>query len=155
MGQLVACALWKISDAVVLALDEHLGEPTDAYVNGSQVWIRDDGPNGEAIEWRLHPVAGYKKPPKIESTTVFSSVALAIGTGRPPIAPPAALWDGLEIFMAYDDEIEPAILAHCGRQILGIAPDLTGMVDHTIIGDRWEISQGKVSIVEALISQLS
>ena len=155
MGQLVAAAIWKISNAIVIALDEHLGEPTDAYVNGSQVWMRDDGPNGEAIEWRLHPVAGYKKPPKIESTMLFSGIAFDIATGRPPVAAPAALWDGLEIFMAYDDEIEPITLATCGQHVLRIAPDLVGMVDHTTIGDRWEMSQGKVSIIDALVAQLS
>ncbi len=155
MGARVASALWKISDAVVVALDTHLGEPTDAYVNGSQVWIRDDGPNGEAIEWRLHPVASYHKPPKVASTEVFSRIALAVATQRPPIVPPASLWDGLEIFVAYDDEIEPAILARCGEAVLGIAPDVSGMVDHTAIGDDWESTQGKVSIVQALLTQLA
>ena len=47
---------------LVVALDDRFGEPVDAYVNGSQVWLRDDGPGGVTVEWRLHPVAAYRLP---------------------------------------------------------------------------------------------
>ena len=53
-----ATCVWRASPAVIVALDERFGEPVDAYVNGSQTWLRDDGPGGITLEWRLHPVAG-------------------------------------------------------------------------------------------------
>jgi hypothetical protein len=37
----------------------------------------------------------------------------------------------------------------------GIAPDGSGLVDHDRIGDAWEMSHGNVSIVDALLNQLS
>ena len=63
MSRLVPTCVWKASPALLLALDDRFGAPVDTYVNGSQVWLRDDGPGGEALEWRLHPVAGYRRPP--------------------------------------------------------------------------------------------
>ena len=96
--------VWRIPTMLVVALDERFGEPTDAYVNGSQVWLRDDGPGGMTIEWRLHPVAGYERPAGVDTYDVFSSVAFARRHRRVPVAPPASLWDGLEAFPAYGDE---------------------------------------------------
>src|SRR5688500_7847621 len=38
VADLVPTCVWRISPALVIALDERFGEPVDAYVNGSQVW---------------------------------------------------------------------------------------------------------------------
>jgi len=38
--------------------------------------------------------------------------------------------------------------------VLGLAPDAYGIVDHTPIGDAWELSAGKVSVIEMLLEQL-
>ena len=123
----------------MVALDAQFGEPVDAYVNGSQTWLRDDGPGGETVEWRLHPVAGYRRPDGIGTYEVFGAVALALGTGATPPAPPEQLWEGLEAFPAYLDEggdaPEPAVLAAACTTALGIAPDASGIVDHEPIGD--------------------
>ena len=64
------------------------------------------------------------------------------------------LWDGLEAFAAYGDEVEPATLAAAATEALGIPPDATGLVDHDRIGDEWERSGGRVSIVALLLEQL-
>jgi hypothetical protein len=139
---------------VVLALDERFGEPADCYVNGSQVWLREDGPGGMVLEWRLHPVAGYRRPPGLDTYEVFSSVALALARGEEPAAALAELWDGLEAFPAYGDEAEPSPLAAAAAVALGIAPDACGLADHAAIGDAWERSKGAVSVVDALLGQL-
>src|SRR5687768_12400989 len=73
--------VWRATPALIVALDERFGEPTDAYVNGSQTWLRDDGPGGATLEWRLHPTAGYRRPDGLDVYEVFSAVALALGTG--------------------------------------------------------------------------
>lgn len=76
VAELVPTAIWKCSPELIAALDSRLGEPVDTYVNGSQVWIRDDGPSGATIEWRLHPVASYTRPKGFTTYNVFSRIAL-------------------------------------------------------------------------------
>ena len=153
----VPSCVWRISEAVVLALDERLGQPVDSYVNGAQTWLREDGPGDEVVEWRLHPVAGFARPAGVGTHELFESVALAVGTGGAPAAPPERLWEGLEAFVPYEDEaaeIEPMRLAEICTAVLGLAPDASGMVHHEPIGAAWEQAQGRFSIVEALFEQL-
>lgn len=151
---LVPTCVWRISTELVLALDERFGEPLDAYVNGSQVWIRDDGPGSIATEWRLHPVAGFQRPPGLGTYELFPAIALALAGEGLPAAPPESLWDGLEAFSAYGDETEPALLRAAATGVLGIPPDAAGLADHRSIGDEWERTGGKVSVIEALLRQL-
>ena len=139
----------------MVALDDRFGEPVDAYVNGSQVWLRDDGPGGVTLEWRLHPVPGYARPDGVDTYEVFATTAAALSDGSSPPAPLADLWEGLEAFAAYDDELEPATLAAATTDALGVAPDACGLVDHDSIGDAWERTRGQTSIVSALLDQLS
>lgn len=151
----VATCVWRISDELVVALDTRFGEPTDAYVNGSQVWLRDDGPGDATIEWRLHPVARYRRPEGLATEEVFSAVALALETGATPPAAPETLWEGLEAFpIDADVELEPATLATAATEALGLAPDASGLVDHDSIADAWEQAEGAHSIIEALFEQL-
>jgi hypothetical protein len=147
--------VWRISPELVLALQERFGDPVDAYVNGSQVWLRDDGPGDVTIEWRLHPVAGYERPEDIDTYDVFTSTALALDQGAPPPAPVEQLWDGLEAFAAYGDEVEPATLGAATTEALGIPADACGVVDHQHVADEWEQSGRRTSIVDTLLTQLS
>jgi hypothetical protein len=153
--QRTSVCVWRATPAVIVALDERFGEPVDAYVNGSQTWLRDDGPGGVTLEWRLHPVAGYRKPADLDPYEVFASVALALETGAQPPAPLESLWDGLEVFAAYGNEVEPAPLANAAEAALGLQPDGAGLVDHESIADEWERSRGATSIVDALFAQLN
>ena len=155
MAPLTPTCVWRATPELIVALDGRFGEPIDAYVNGSQVWLRDDGPGGVAIEWRLHPVAGYRRPAGVDTYDVFSLAALALVERNEPSAPLDQLWEGLEAFPAHGDEVEPAPLAAAVTDALGIAPDASGLVDHGRIGDAWEAAGGKVSIVEALLAQLA
>lgn len=155
----VPTCVWRVSSELVIALDERFGEPVDAYVNGSQVWLRDDGPGGTTLEWRLHPVAGFARPAGCSTYDLFPRVAFAVARGEPPLAPPESLWDGLEAFPAFPpsspaEELEPAGLAAAATEALGRPPDGTGLVDHEAIGDAWEASGRRTSIVDALLQQL-
>ena len=152
---LVAACVWRATPELVVALDRRFGEPTDSYVNGSQVWLRDDGPGGVTVEWRLHPVAGYRRPPGVTTYEVLPAAALAFATGEEPPAPLDQLWDGLEAFVAFGHDVEPVPLGAAATASLEIAPDACGLVDHEVIGDEWERSQGAVSIVELLLRQLA
>jgi len=154
VASLLPTCVWRITPAVVAALDGRFGDPVDAYVNGSQTWLRDDGPAAEAIEWRLHPRPGYRRPDGVSHHEVFPTVAMAVTTGEPG-PEPASLWDGLEAFPAYGDELEPAPLAAALAVVLGIAPDAVGLVDHDQVADEWERSGGALSVTEALLGQLT
>ncbi|MGH9165113.1 MAG: hypothetical protein ACRDZW_06320 [Acidimicrobiales bacterium] len=153
MARTPSC-VWRISTELVVALDDRLGPPLDTYVNGSQVWLADNGPDQVTLEWRLHPVAGFRRPAGLATDEVLATVALALATGADDQIDPALLWDGLEAFPAYADEPEPPALRAAVTAALGLAPDAAGLVDHATIGDRWERSGGGVSIVEALLAQL-
>ena len=178
--ELVPTAVWRISPELVLALDEHLGPPVDSYVNGSQTWLVGDEPNDKPndapndapndtgdpamiLEFRLHPVSGYRPPAGCSHYDLWETVVaqLSLGAGAPELRlgnearPLDGLWDGLEAFPAYGDEIEPARLAAVVTAALAIAPDQAGLVDHEAIGDAWERANGKVSIVGLLIDQLT
>ena len=155
MGERVTTCVWRVTPELLVALDARFGEPVDAYVNGSQVWLRDDGPGGAVLEWRLHPVPGYVRPARATTYDVFPSVALALGAGSEPVAPLSALWDGLEVFAAHGEEIEPASLAAHGEQAVGVRPDAFGLVDHQRIADEWERTGRNISITEALLAQLT
>jgi hypothetical protein len=162
VSRLVPTVVWRAAPPVVVALDERLGPPVDGYVNGTQTWLSDHGPGGATLEWRLHPVAGYRAPEGSGPYDLWDEVigalaaggdpgALAIGTEHRALA---SLWDGLECFAAYGDEIEPATLAHVATEALGIPPDAAGVVDHDRVGDAWEQAQGAVSLTEMLFDEL-
>jgi hypothetical protein len=143
--------VWRIRPELVLALAEQLGEPVDRYVNGSHTWFTES-PGGVALEWRLHPVPGYELPKGLTHNDVWDVVMESlIGHVR---LRPEEVWDGLECFAAYGDDIEPGELKAAATKELGVAPDAAGLVDHESIGDAWERTRGAVSIVELLLRQL-
>lgn len=151
-------AVWRCTRALIVALDAQLGEPTDTYVNGSQVWLRDDGPGEVTLEWRLHPVGGYRRPPATSTTNVFRRIAT--GLAQPAadeavaIAAPESLWGGLEVFSAYEEPLGAEELRACCVTLLGIEPDAVGTVDHDPIADEWERTAGASDIFSALMAQL-
>jgi hypothetical protein len=157
-----ASAVWQSSVELVLALDQQLGPPTDNYVNGTQTWLADNGPEAITLEWRLHPIAAYRAPKGLSHYDLWELVvdqlragvdagALVLGDERRALS---SLWDGLEVYAAYGDEVEPATLTQSAVAALGLAPDASGMVDHTRIGDEWERGGGRVSIVSLLLEEL-
>ncbi len=167
---LVPTAVWNLSPELVLALDEHLGPPVDSYVNGSQTWLVGDEPeDGVAdtdalvLEFRMHPVAGYRLPAGFSHYDVWETVVGQLSQGVDPqalrlgteVRPLSALWDGLEVFPAYGDEVEPARLVGIVTAAIALAPARSGLVDHQAIGDAWERANGTVSIVALLVDQLT
>jgi hypothetical protein len=156
----VATAVWTISPELVLALDAQLGPPVDSYVNGSQTWLADDGP--VTLEWRLHPVAGYRQPAGVSTYDIWESVVAQLSAHTDPhalhlgdeVRPLTGLWDGLECYAAYGDDIEPHQLVQSATGQLDRPPDRFGLVDHEAIGDEWERAGGGVSIVALLLAAL-
>lgn len=152
---MVAACVWKASPELVVALDERFGSPLDAYVNGSQVWIREDGPSREPLEWRLHPVARYRRPEGVGTEELFDAMSAALAGGGQGLAGPLdEVWEGLECFAAYGAELDPAALASACTEALGRPPDAAGLVDHQVVADGWERSNRTTSIIDALLAQL-
>jgi hypothetical protein len=161
-----ATCVWRVDPALLLALDERLGPPVDSYLNGSQTWLAEVGPGDVALEFRLHPVAGYRLPSGMSHYDLWEQVVAALSgdadrssaADELPLGeetrPLASLWDGLECFAAYGDELEPAPLAAAAGEAVGRAPDAAGLVDHDRIGSAWERAQGTVSIVDMLFAEL-
>jgi len=161
MGRTATC-VWLMTPDLVLALDERLGPPVDSYVNGAQTWLTDDGPGDATLEWRVHPVARYRVPAGLshydvwelavnELTRGADADALSLGSEQRALD---SLWNGLECFAAYDEEIEPAPLVAAASNVLERAPDASGLVDHERIGNAWEHANGAVSLVDLLLDEL-
>ena len=161
MAERVASALWWTTPDVVVALDAHLGLPVDSYVNGSQTWLVEDG--DLTLEWRLHPVGGFTQPKGLSHYDLWEHVVAQLSAGTSPDALAlgdetrslGSLWDGLECYVAFGDDLEPANLTLRTTRALELAPDLCGLVDHQAVGDRWEQANRQVSIVQLLAEQLS
>jgi hypothetical protein len=160
---LVATTVWRVSPEVVSALDERLGPPVDGYVNGTQTWLGDDGAGGVALEWRLHPVAEFRAPRGCHPDELWDAVLGALSAGEDPDELAlgderralSSLWDGLECFAAYGDDVEPAVLARAATDALGLPPDAAGLVDHDRIGTTWERARGAVSLTQMLLDELA
>lgn len=162
-GVRTATTVWTVTPELVVALDERLGPPVDSYVNGSQTWLVGDADAGDIVlEFRLHPVAGYRTPKGASHYDVWEAVVAQLPGGDPralavgeEVRPLTGFWDGLECFAAYGDDIEPPRLAQLATGALGRQPDRAGMVDHDRIGDAWERARGEISIVALLLEQLT
>jgi hypothetical protein len=162
MADRIATTVWDVSNALVVALDERLGPPVDCYVNGSQTWLTDDGPNGITVEWRLHPVAAYAPPSGISHYDLFETVVATIAAHPDAVEfelgdemrTLSSLWEGLECFAAYDDDPEPPALVAAVTEKLGIVPGASGLVDHEAVAVEWERAGRAVSILAALRAQL-
>lgn len=137
------------------ALEAALGDPVDAYVNGSQVWIDEEGPDGIAIEWRLHPVATYEKPAGMTTSYLFAAIVDGCAGETPEQIDPASLWDGVEAFAAYDDAVELDTLKAWAIQRIGLEPTAAGLVDHEVIALAWERAERRRSIVDDLLAQIA
>ena len=108
-------------------------------------------------------VAGYRLPTGFSHYDVWETVVDQLTQGVDPdglrlgseVRALADLWDGLEAFPAYGDESEPVPLAAAATASLGIPPDARGLVDHGSLGDEWERTRGRTSLISALLAQLS
>jgi hypothetical protein len=158
----VATAVWRISPELVGALDAQLGPPVDGYVNGAQTWLTDTGPGDVTLEWRLHPVAGYRPPAGVSPYELWDEVTGQLAAGADPASLPlgqdrrplTSVWDGLECYAVDAFDLEPAPLAAAATATLGRTPDASGLVDHERIGSAWEQARGTVSIVALVFEEL-
>ena len=69
--------------------------------------------------------------------------------------------DHADLFDRVESALVHAAFAHTSQnqvraaKALGITPDANGLADHVRIGDEWERTDGRISIVAALLDQLA
>ena len=151
--------LWAVTPELIVTLDATLGAPVDSYLNGSQVWLTPDGPEEVMLEWRLHPVGGFRQPTGISHYDLWEVVVSACsGEGADGTTISfgeetrslASLWTGLECFAAYGDSMTPKVLAAAAAAALTLDPELSGAVNHRAIGDEW-VRTGRSADLAALV----
>lgn len=156
--------VYRVDAALVELLDERLGPPLDSYVRGWQVWLEAHGPAGETLEWRLHPPAGFAMPRGVNPHDLFEVVLQGLsGLDDPDTQPFAAgkeqrrladVWEVLEVFPTFGDDIPPERLVAIAEDVLGRRPDAAGTADHARLGDRFKAERGGFSVGEALLATL-
>lgn len=139
---------------VLAALHQRFGAPADTYGNGSQTWLRSDGPDGTPVEWRLHPHADFVRPTDLAADQLFTLVAGAVARGEEPRLDPARVWTGLEASWAFEEDLAVDQLASCAAAALGVDPDAGGAIDRDALGVEWERSGGRLDIVAHLLTTL-
>jgi hypothetical protein len=156
--------VYRVDAELIERLDERLGPPLDSYVRGWQVWLEPHGPQGETLEWRLHPPAGFRMPRGVNPHDLFEVVLQGLSEAADPDADAfpagkerrtlAETWEVLEVFPTFGDELEPLELARIAAQALGRVPDAAGAADHARLGDRFKAERGRFSVGQALLETL-
>lgn len=158
--------VYRVDADLVERLDACLGPPLDSYVRGWQVWLEDNGPHGERLEWRLHPPARFRMPAGVNPHDLFDVVLQglaevddpatdAFATGREQRSL-AQTWEVLEVFAADGEDIAPAALAAAVAAALdGRRPAAAGYADHDRLGDVWKGRRGDFSVGAALLDTLT
>jgi hypothetical protein len=149
-----ATCVWRLQPEVLAALHQRFGAPADSYGNGSQTWLRSDGPDGTPIEWRLHPRADFVRPTDLAADQLFTLVAGAVARGEEPRLDPAQVWTGLEAAWAFDEDLPADQLTACTGSALGVEPDSCGVVDRDALGAEWERSGGRLDVIGHLLATL-
>ena len=160
-----ATCVYRVDPDLVEQLDVHLGPPLDSYVRGWQVWLEDNGPGGARLEWRLHPPARFRMPAGVNPHDLFEVVLSGLAAADDPASDAfqagreprtlAEVWEVLEVFPAFGDEVSPADLAAAAAAALGgRRPDAAGVADHERLGDLWKGRRGDFSVGAALLEVL-
>lgn len=157
--------VYRVDPDLVERLDARLGPPLDSYVRGWQVWLEDNGPAGERLEWRLHPPPRFRMPRGVNPHDLFEVVLAGLADAEDPAGDAfaageerrtlAEIWEVLEVFPAFGDPVEPVDLAAAAAAALdGRAPDAAGFADHERLGDLWKGRRGDFSVGAALLQTL-
>lgn len=155
MAELIATCVWTVTPELLVALHTRLGPPAHAYDNGSQSWLRDDGPNGVLVEWRLHPHAELVRTGRPSGYHLFPAVAGALARGDAPELDPRAVWSGLEAAPAFADPVTADALAGRLGAVLGLLPDAWGPLDRDALARSWEESLGDLDVVAWAVDRLT
>ena len=157
--------VYRVDPALIESLDACLGPPLDSYVRGWQVWLEHNGPEGERLEWRLHPPARFRMPRGVNAHDLFDIVLQGLADAANPAdglfaagrerRSLAQTWEVLEVFPADGDDVAPEALAAAAATALGgRSPDACGVVDHDRLGDLWKGRHGDFSVGSALLQAL-
>lgn len=161
----VPTCVWRVEPALVERLDARLGPPLDSYVRGWQVWLEPNGPGEVTLEWRLHPPAGFAMPRDVNPHDLFDVILQGLAEADDPARDPlpagretrtlGGVWEVLEAYPAFDEDVDLDRLTACVTDALGQwPPDVAGHADHARLGDLWKGAKGDFSVGRALLEQL-
>lgn len=151
----LATCVWVASAPLLVAVHHRLGPPADAYDNGSQTWVRNDGPEGVPVEWRLHPRSDLARPGRVSGYHLFPAVAGALARGEAPALDPEVVWSGLEAVPAFADPVTADALADQLGTVLGRPADAWGRLDRDEMARCWERSLGHLDMVAWAVERLT
>ena len=164
MGPDIPTCAYRVDAALVELLDARLGPPLDSYVRGWQVWLDEHGPGGATLEWRLHPPARFRMPRGVNPHDLFEVALQGLaGCDDPdhdafPVGEEHRrldeIWEVLEVWPTFGDDLEPEVVAAIAARVLGRAPDVAGRADHARLGDRFKGRKGDFSVGQALLASL-
>lgn len=143
-------ALYLISKHADICNELHkqLGDPVDSYWNGSHTWFDEPEMFRDLrVEFRLHPAMGFVMPEASRPEELFELIL----EHKVDVA---HYLEGLEIFPVDENDLTLEEFEEYVISKIGVEPDYAGFVDHEEIGNTYEQSGGKISIVEALVEQL-
>jgi hypothetical protein len=124
------------------------GEPVDSYWNGSNTWFDEPSDFVDiSIEWRLHPISGFEMPKACRPEELFTLMV----ENKVDLT---HYIEGLEVFPTDENDISIEKFSDYIFQKIGLEPDYIGYVDHDIIGNQFEQSNGDTSIIQCLKEQL-
>jgi hypothetical protein len=116
-------------------------------------FTRDDGFRHGCLALACLPILFDHVLQALAEAAEPATEPLAIGQERRPLA---GVWEVLEVFPAFGDDVPPERLAAGASEVLGgWAPDAAGVVDHNRLGDLWKGKRGAFSVGEALLDQLA
>lgn len=154
------CA-YRVDAPLIELLDARLGPPLDSYLRGWQVWLEPNGPDGATLEWRLHPPAGFRMPRDVNPHDLFDVVLQGLAEPGEDFAAGGErrtlgdIWEALEVFPAYGDDLTPeGLVAAVTEALGGRRPDVAGHADHARLGDLWKGKRGDFSVGKVLLETL-
>lgn len=160
----VATCVYRVDGPLIEALDARLGPPLDSYVRGWQVWLEPHGPDGQTLEWRLHPPARFTMPRGVDPHDLFDVVLqglaepgadFAVGNERRSLS---EVWEVLEVYPAFPDPAAPvtpeSLVDVAASALGGRRADVAGHADHARLGDLWKGKRGDFSVGRVLLDTL-
>lgn len=129
-------------------LHKRLGDPVDSYWNGAHTWFDEPEIWGDIrVEFRLHPVIGFVMPEASRPEELFDLIL-------EEKVDVTHYLEGLEVFPVDENDLSIEEFKNYIEEKIGFEADFAGFVDHEEIGNTYEQSGGKISIISALVEQL-
>ncbi|MDX1619731.1 MAG: hypothetical protein R3320_01985 [Nitriliruptorales bacterium] len=148
--------IFDVDADLLSALEAALGPPLDSYLMGWQVWLHEIDEQDVELEFRLHPPAGFEQPDGMSHHDLWDEVIVQVADGVADLElgsehrTVGSLWQVLEVFPAFGEDVEPEQLRRWVEELLGREALGAGEVDHERLGGRWKRRGHEFDLASAL-----